>query len=953
MKEKGFSQVMPRYRSLAAIEYQWQFERTVAEISNIFISSPVEEMDTAIAKSLCLCGELFTVERSYIFQLSKDKMTKSNTHEWCAKGIEPQKEKMQSLSVNDFCWVMESVRQNEYVYIPEVAEMPPDAKKEQQFFSKNNISSLIIIAMTVNGEMRGFFGFDLPKGKRVWRAEQITLLKVVTGIISGGIAQLEADKELQKREEMFRSISENTFDLIALLDLSGYFIYCNQSYENMLGYKPKELIGKSVFNLIHPAEKNKMITVFREGIEKDFDHKTLPMRLVCEDGSFKWVECHCKKLLTDDGEPDKVLFIAHDVSDRKQAQEQLLIQRNLGVKLAGISDLKEAFKCCLDTAIEISAMDSGAIYLADQKNGALKLNIHKGLSPDFYESNNYYAPDSQNAILVNKGKPFFCNIEDISEDPAIEKEGITSFAVLPILIEGKVFACIKVASHTYRKIPGNIRNALETIAALSGSAIARMRIERKLQENVRRYRVLVSNVPGIIFSCEQDTQWTMKYLSGNVEDLTGYKASEFIGNRVRAFNSIIHPEDRKLVYDTIVGHQSKDCPYHLRYRIIAADGSIKWVRESGRHFYDNDGTIKHIDGVITDVTDLKTYEEQLQYLSLHDQLTGLYNRTFFEEELSRLESSREYPLSIISADLDGLKLINDTMGHDKGDHLLKVCADILQRSLRSSDILARVGGDEFAVILPNTDSEACEIIVCRIRDNIALYNDEYTDLPLSLSMGIATDEKGDILIRDLFRQADDLMYRDKLYSSYSTRNRVVESLMTALAERDYITEGHAMRLEKLCMALGKKKNLSSQQLAELALLARVHDLGKVGIPDNILFKPGILDESQWETMKLHPEKGYRIALSSPDLAGIADKVLKHHERWDGTGYPLGLKGEEIPLTCRILAIVDAFDAMTNDRPYKSAMSVTDAKIELYNCSGQQFDPHLVEAFLQLPEIDGQ
>ncbi len=951
MESKLNDQNRSGYRSLAYIEYQWQFEKTVTEISNTFISATASQMDQAISKALSLCGEFFEVERSYIFQLSEDGKSKSNTHEWCADGVESQKERMQNLSVDDFQWLMNRVWQDEYVYIPDVIAMPSSAVQEKKFFLDNDISSIILIALTIEGEMRGFFGFDLPKGKRIWKNEQLTFLTVVTGIISGVIGRVDADKEIHKKEEMFRSISENAFDLIALLDLEGYYLYCNQSYLDILGYEPQELIGKSAFDIIHPAEKNKMARLFLESVENSNTGATLLMRLICKDGSFKWVEHNIKQMLSEDNEPDKVLISAHDISEQKQAEEQLLIQRNLGVRLAGTSDLNQALQHCLTAAIGISIMDSGGIYLVDPNTGALELNCHQGLSPDYYNNCTYYSPDSPNAKLVKDGEPFYGNgEEDLNYEDAIVREGLKAFAVLPIRIEEKSIAAINVASHTFSKIPKNSRVALETIVSQISSAIARIQIEQNLQKSVEKYKTLVSNIPGIIFSCEQDTEWTMKHISGDVEELTGYKASDFICNQVRSYSSIIHPDDRDHVYNAIIRHQLKEYPYHVRYRIITADGSIRWFRESGRAIYNKDGSVSHIDGVIIDMTDLRRYEEQLHYLSQHDQLTGLSNRTFFESELSRLEKDGKYPLSIVSMDLDGLKLINDTMDHDIGNQLLKACAGILEKSFRSSDILARVGGDEFAVILPDTDSKTSENIARRIRENIAKYNNDNPDLPISLSMGVATAEQSDTSVKSLFKQADDLMYRDKLYSSISGRNKIVKSLMTALSERDFITEGHAMRLEKLCLKLGEMNNLSSKQLADLALLSQVHDLGKVGIPDKVLFKTKSLDEAEWEIMKLHPEKGYRIALSSPELAGIADYILKHHERWDGKGYPLGLKGEDIPILCRILAVVDAFDAMTSERPYKPAMSIEDAKKELLACAGQQFDPHLVEMLLKLPEL---
>lgn len=356
--------------------------------------------------------------------------------------------------------------------------------------------------------------------------------------------------------------------------------------------------------------------------------------------------------------------------------------------------------------------------------------------------------------------------------------------------------------------------------------------------------------------------------------------------------------------------------------------------------------------IIRDLTPWKRAEEKLKYLSFHDSLTGLYNRAFFEEEMSRLAQGRQLPLGIIVCDVNSLKLINDTLGHQKGDELLKAAAALLKNSFRAADIIARIGGDEFAVLLPKSGKEVVKNSVERIKNEMKRYNEKNIEPHLSLSLGCAVRNEHPLDMQALFQEADDQMYTEKLNHLQAGTSLVLQPLINSLGTKDYLRHGHAERLQDYTRKLASAYGLSEEKTRNLELLAKFHDIGKVGISDSILFKPEKLTREETQEVRRHCEIGYRIALSNPYLAPIADLILKHHEWWDGRGYPVGLKGEEIPIECRILAVADAYDNMTNQRPYKHVKSRSQAVEELKLCAGIQFDPDVVDKFVRIIEESG-
>ncbi len=407
----------------------------------------------------------------------------------------------------------------------------------------------------------------------------------------------------------------------------------------------------------------------------------------------------------------------------------------------------------------------------------------------------------------------------------------------------------------------------------------------------------------------------------------------------------IHPDDLPNVLETVQYNSEGELEYYDREdRFLTRDGKLKWFLIHGKIVeYSPDGKPARMTGIVKDISERKMHEEEINYLSYHDKLTGLYNRAYFEKELKKRLSS-DHPLSILMGDVNGLKIANDVFGHEEGDRLLKVVAEILRNACRGEDVVARYGGDEFAIILNDSDEDILNYVLANIENACNKY--DMSIIKPSISVGTATRISQLQNSSQLLKNAEEKMYRNKLLVDRSTHSSIINSLKQALAEKDFDTEEHAQRLSELCLGIGRSMGLKNDELDQLALLGILHDIGKVAISDEILLKPGRLNNKEWEIMKQHSEIGYRIAKASPDLSHIADAILAHHERYDGKGYPQGLKGEEIPVISRILAIVDSFDAMTHKRSYREAMSEKCAVQELKRCSGSQFDPKILDIFLK-------
>lgn len=341
-------------------------------------------------------------------------------------------------------------------------------------------------------------------------------------------------------------------------------------------------------------------------------------------------------------------------------------------------------------------------------------------------------------------------------------------------------------------------------------------------------------------------------------------------------------------------------------------------------------------------------DAELRRLIMYDKLTGIYNRGYFEIESQQLDIEKNLPISIILGDLNGLKLINDTFGHKKGDQLLASTARIIEAACPNG-MIARWGGDEFIMLLPRTGFEEANTVLQVIKEGCRQFKDG--SIPLDISLGVGTKENRSQDMQDIINLADERLYKNKLKESKLFRESIIRLLEDMLRKKDIETEEHVLRMKEMAGKIGRYLGLSGKEVKDLALAAFLHDIGKIAVPDSIINKRGPLTPDEWEIMKKHSETGYRITLASGEFTHISEAVLCHHEQWDGNGYPQGLQGDEIPLFSRIIAVVDAFDAMTHDRPYKPALGIPAALDEIERCAGTQFDPSIARLFVKIIKED--
>jgi diguanylate cyclase (GGDEF)-like protein/PAS domain S-box-containing protein len=375
-----------------------------------------------------------------------------------------------------------------------------------------------------------------------------------------------------------------------------------------------------------------------------------------------------------------------------------------------------------------------------------------------------------------------------------------------------------------------------------------------------------------------------------------------------------------------------------------SDGTRMFIEGDYICMYDSLGRVIGHFGNQQEVTNRIQRQNEIEYLSNHDYLTGLHNRRYYFEQFNNLDNERLYPLGVMMLDVNGLKIINDAFGHAVGDIALKTIGKVLKNTFEQKDIVSRIGGDEFAVLLPKSSFEELQQYKDKLK--YAVKKHKIENIEMSLAIGYELKINQDEDVDDLLKLAENHMYRHKLTEGSSVRNRAISAILETLTDKYNVEREHSKKVSYYCKLIGQHLKLRNDEMIELEQAGLFHDIGKISIPDIILNKPGKLTDEEYDIIKTHTEVGYQILRAADEYSDLAIHALHHHERWDGKGYPTGMKENEIPLFSRIIGVVDAYEAMTSDRPYRKKKSEEYAIQELKKYSGTQFDPKITKIFIE-------
>jgi diguanylate cyclase (GGDEF)-like protein/PAS domain S-box-containing protein/putative nucleotidyltransferase with HDIG domain len=733
--------------------------------------------------------------------------------------------------------------------------------------------------------------------------------KQTHGIMQDITLQRETEKSLKESEERYRQLSEQSRTFTWEVDEQGLYTFVDHVSLSVLGYGPDELILKKHFYDIWTDEDRRNL---KQAAFDVFEQKGLfngmENRALTKSGDVVVLSTTGFPVLGDDGSLLGYRGSDTDITYRKRAEQALIHSHDL---MRYIIEHNRSAVAVHDRDLKYLYVSQSYLDEYEVKDKDIIGKHHYEVFPDLPQK---WRDVHQRALLG----------EVVSE----EKDAYPG--------EGGSLKWTRWECRPWYEYDGSIGGIIVYTEVITDHI--RLLDDLKDKEQNLRLAQEIAHVG----SFRYEPAYNKLALSAESFNICGINKKDFSGETDEIIE-LIHPDDRDHALEITREAMTNMKVMRSELRIIRPDGEERIVDFRVQKALSENDNYVSITGTIQDITERKNVEENLIYLNNHDFLTGLFNRRYFEDEIKRLDVKENLPLSIIMADTDGLKFINDSFGHDMGDELLIKSAEAIKQACRAKDLIVRYGGDEFIIVLPNTNSEDTLKIANSIKEKASKV--KVANIELSISYGYDIKQSANESIMEILANAENHMYSQKLSERSSMRSKTTEIIMNALFEKSHRESQHSMRVSNLCESISVKMKLDKQEINKIRIAGLVHDIGKIGIDEKILNKNGKLDNNERVEIEKHAEAGWRILNSSNEFAELAQCVLHHHERWDGRGYPRKLKGENIPIEARVIAVADSYDAMTSERSYKTAMSHEDAIREILKCSGTQFDPAIVDVFV--------
>ena len=476
---------------------------------------------------------------------------------------------------------------------------------------------------------------------------------------------------------------------------------------------------------------------------------------------------------------------------------------------------------------------------------------------------------------------------------------------------------------------------------------------RTLQQKERQERLLVETTLQSLGEAviSTDIEGRVVIMNRMAQQLTGWYEAEAKGKPIKEIFRVVDGLTLK-PFENSWPHVVLKTGVPLLYdnrevKLTSKSGKLIAIEDMVSPILDEEGNITGAVLIFVDGTEKRKQKDELVYLSTQDGLTGLLNRQAFYAKLHELDIPKHYPLVLMLLDVNGLKLINEAYGHTTGDSLLNEISIILQRPWHASQVVGRVDGDEFAIFFPNATEEIALQVAREIQET--LVEQAFLGYALTISIGYAKKEYAQTSIEELHKRAEDDLFRNKFVENQSARLKMVDLLLQSLFKKSKREMEHSQRVGLLAQQFGIYLGLPKEEVEALHTVGVMHDIGKIAMSTRLLNKESKLDDDEWKEIRRHPEIGFNILSSVNQYAPIAERVLCHHERWDGKGYPNQIAGDLIPFYSRILTLCDSFDALTNYRTYRSEVSDQKALDEIRRCSNTQYDPTLTARFIEMIE----